>query len=211
MKYCKSKRGYFYKVVGDKNTRISMEEYKAGCKKLAMKGGFTEDGNVEPNDFDIYANFNSNQSKYQNELPDSRKISILYNRNGIPHVFFGQNEKTSKYKYVMFYNSANNKIIIKILDNDQVLNITKDRRFIFINNNDYIISAPILLNLCHKFLVEYERNKTDKMKIIYDYLKDKFIKLMDKYPTLFLNKSGQSTPYSNISNEVMRKFKSNTE
>ena len=42
MKYCKSKRGYFYKVVGDKKTRISIEEYNAGCKKHAMKGGFDD-------------------------------------------------------------------------------------------------------------------------------------------------------------------------
>jgi len=42
MKYCKSKRGYFYKVVGDKKTRISIEEYNAGCKKYAMKGGFDD-------------------------------------------------------------------------------------------------------------------------------------------------------------------------
>ena len=55
MKYYKSKSGYFYKVVGDKKTRISMEEYKAGCKKKAMKGGFTEEGNVQANDFDIMA------------------------------------------------------------------------------------------------------------------------------------------------------------
>jgi hypothetical protein len=47
MKYCKSKRSYFYKVVGDKKTRISIEEYKRN-----MKGGTVEsDGKLEKLDF----------------------------------------------------------------------------------------------------------------------------------------------------------------
>jgi hypothetical protein len=48
MKYYKSKRSYFYKVVGDKKTRISIEEYKRN-----MKGGTVEsDGKLENSDFE---------------------------------------------------------------------------------------------------------------------------------------------------------------
>jgi hypothetical protein len=43
MKYYKSKRGYFYKIVGDKKIRISIQEYKS-----KMKGGTVEsDRNLE--------------------------------------------------------------------------------------------------------------------------------------------------------------------
>ena len=102
MKYYKSKSGYFYKVVGDKKTRISMEEYKARCKKKAMKGGFTEEGNVQANDFDIMAKLN-NGTKKEFELQNMRNkenkdlpCSILFNKNGIPHIFFDYNFSTKK-------------------------------------------------------------------------------------------------------------------
>lgn len=55
MKYYKSKHGYFYKMVGDKKTRISMEEYKS------MKGGLIEsNGILEESDFDIPATLKKN-------------------------------------------------------------------------------------------------------------------------------------------------------
>ena len=69
MKYCKSKCGYFYKVVGDKKTRISMEEYKAGCKKLAMTGGLIY-GSLKLEDFAYNkASFNVN---------DDFPIKVIY-------------------------------------------------------------------------------------------------------------------------------------
>jgi len=95
MKYCKSKCGYFYKVVGDKKTRISMEEYKAGCKKRAMKGGFDKFGRIEQSDFELKENKNSQ--------PNENSISIIENIKGIPHVFFGYNKLHQKYTYVMYY------------------------------------------------------------------------------------------------------------
>lgn len=50
MKY-KSKRGYFYKMVGDKKIRISIKEYKS------IKGGTVkEDGKLEMSDFDKNSN-----------------------------------------------------------------------------------------------------------------------------------------------------------
>ena len=46
MKYYKSKRGYFYKIIGDKKIRISIEEYKS------MKGGkLEEDGILDYTNF----------------------------------------------------------------------------------------------------------------------------------------------------------------
>jgi hypothetical protein len=206
MKYCKSKRGYFYKVVGDKKTRISMDEYKAGFKKLAMKGGFTEDGNVEPNDFDIYANFNSNPSKYEKELPDSSQISILYNRNGIPYVFFDQNHETNKYRYVMFYNESDGKIpyIIKeIKKNGTILDVElrEDGR--------YRIADTKILFLCNKILEEYEKNKskrTEEMKKIVVYLHKLLYNILTKNRYAFCTVNGSSSPYKVLADEVMRKF-----
>ena len=102
MKYCKSKCGYFYKVVGDKKIRISIEEYKAKSKKHSMKGGTIQnDGELEASDFDFYAN--SNTRKYENELPESSNtiespISIMKNKNDIPHVFFYYLPNNGKYR-----------------------------------------------------------------------------------------------------------------
>ena len=69
MNYCKSKRGYFYKVVGDKKTRISMEEYNAGCKKLAMKGGLIYDS-LKLEDFA----YNNKNSSVNDDFP----IKVIY-------------------------------------------------------------------------------------------------------------------------------------
>ena len=111
MKYCKSKRSYFYKVVGDKKTRISMEEYKS------MKGGKLEaNGILEESDFDIPIKlkklvFNNNVI----ELHNSFKIDFsnipepkILRKAGLshePYIFFGYNPLTGKYRYV-FYNDT---------------------------------------------------------------------------------------------------------
>ena len=48
--YYKSKRGYFYKIVGDKKIRISIEEYKMKCNK---GGNVQNNGELEKSDFEI--------------------------------------------------------------------------------------------------------------------------------------------------------------
>lgn len=121
MKYCKSKCGYFYKVVGDKKTRISMEEYKS------MKGGkLEENGILEESDFDIPTKlkklvFNNNVIELHNSfkldfsnIPEPkilRKAGLSHE----PYIFFGYNPSTGKYRYV-FYNDTRwfkkNEIII---------------------------------------------------------------------------------------------------
>ena len=164
MKYCKSKRGYFYKVVGDKKTRISIEEYKAGCKKQAMKGGFDEFGRIEQSDFKLKEN--------KNTEPDENSISIIKNIHGIPHVFFGYEKRIEKYRYVMYYldklngNSIHPIIVQKLEDDGRI-----SQPFSHIKQEILRIPAPILLHLCYEFIHHYNtRNKSRGMKIIYEYL-----------------------------------------
>jgi hypothetical protein len=171
MKYCKSKRGYFYKVVGDKKTRISMEEYKAGCKKRAMKGGFDRFGKIQQSDFEL--------KKNKNTEPHENQISIIQNTKGIPHVFFGYDKSIGKYRYVMYYfdTLSNNPRAIppvfffnKLEDDGRI-----SEPHLLINNKDldeFHISAPILLHLYYEFFHHYNTgNKSEEIKIIYDYLK----------------------------------------
>jgi len=166
MKYCKSKRGYFYKVVGDKKTRISMEEYKAGCKKRAMKGGFDKFGRIEQCDFELEEN--------KNTEPDENQISIIRNIHGIPHVFFGYDKRIKKYRYVMYYfdklngNSISPIIKVEKLQDNGLIS----QPFSHITQKILHIPSPILLNLFYGFLHYYTRNKSKEMKIIYDYLRN---------------------------------------
>jgi hypothetical protein len=204
MKYCKSKCGYFYKVVGDKKTRISMEEYKAGCKKRAMKGGFTEDGNVEPNDFKIEynkRNVNKNDSSY---FP----ILILFNRDRIPHVFFDYNKSTKRYNYVIYYaTNGNNLLVIKKIDNHGTISEVD----LIGGNGLFKINDRTILLLCNEFLKKYEElTRTDQMTNMYNLLKQYFFNLMTKYPEIFKKSTGSSnTPYRIMAEEILSKFQRN--
>ena len=131
MKYCKSKRSYFYKVVGDKKTRISMEEYKS------MKGGKLEaNGELDKTNFSQIIEIPSRRVRNNNEnsielqeitrenvknnnidfsnIPEP-KIMIQKGFRKEPYIFFGYNPLTGKYRYV-FYNDTrwfkHNEIII---------------------------------------------------------------------------------------------------
>lgn len=176
MKYCKSKRGYFYKVVGDKKTRISMEEYKAGCKKHAMKGGFDKFGRIEQSDFELKEN--------KNTKPDENSISIIKNINGIPHVFFGYNKRAGKYIYVMYYvdklkgNSIPPIIRVQKLQDDGLIS----EPFSHTTQEILRIPAPILLHLSYEFLNDYTRNKSKGMRIIYDYLRNDVLQRLRHIP-----------------------------
>lgn len=176
MKYCKSKRGYFYKVVGDKKIRISMDEYKAGCKKRAMKGGFDKFGRIEQSDFELKEN--------KNTKPDENSISIIKNIHGIPHVFFGYEKRIEKYRYVMYYfdklkgNSIPPIIKVERLQDDGLIS----QPFSHINQEILRIPAPILLHLSYEFLHDYIRNKSKGMRIIYDYLRNDVLRKLRRIP-----------------------------
>ena len=71
MKYYKSKRGYFYKIVGDKKIRISIQEYKS-----KMKGGTVEsDGNLEKSDFEKRRGTSYSSNSAYHGLPSYTKIT----------------------------------------------------------------------------------------------------------------------------------------
>jgi hypothetical protein len=170
MKYCKSKRGYFYKVVGDKKTRISMEEYKAGCKKRAMKGGkLVSDGQLERSNFDLdsgYSNFNEITEYTPIIRSKDNPISVMYNNQHIPYVFFGYNRKIGKFIYVMYYNGKN--FVFQKLG-DFVGDIST------LNIKD--IDLNILLNLRDKFKKNwYNKNTTnEEIQRILDYLNENIL------------------------------------
>jgi len=178
MKYCKSKRGYFYKVVGDKKTRISMEEYKVGCKKRAMKGGFDKFGRIEQSDFKL--------KEKKNTESDENQISIIRNIHDIPHVFFGYDKRIEKYRYVMYYFDKNKIlgksippiITVQRLEDDGLIS----QPFSSINQEILRIPARILLNLSYEFLHDYTRNKSKGMKIIYDYLRNDVLRRLRHIP-----------------------------
>ena len=211
MKYYKSKSGYFYKVIGDKKTRISMEEYKAGCKKRAMKGGFTEEGKVESRDFDIeerngdtirrLINNHKNKPLYFPNL-------ILFNKNGIPHIFFDYNFSTGRYNFVIYYvqNNEINKLVIKKIDKDG--NISEVGLF---HNGLFKMQDRMILLLCNEFLQKYnESNNNEQMTNMYNLLKTYFTKFMENKPDAFKNKNGLSnTPYQILAEEILAKFQSN--
>ena len=211
MKYYKSKSGYFYKVVGDKKTRISMEEYKAGCKKRAMKGGFTEEGKVESRDFDIeerngdtirrLINNHKNKPLYFPNL-------ILFNKNGIPHIFFDYNFSTGRYNFVIYYvqNNEINKLVIKKIDKDG--NISEVGLF---DSGLFIMQPRMILLLCNEFLQKYnESNNNEQMTNMYNLLKTYFTKFMENKPNAFKNITGSSnTPYQRLAQEILAKFQSN--
>jgi len=170
MKYCKSKRGYFYKVVGDKKIRISMEEYKAGCKKQAMKGGnLILDGQLETSNFDFdstYSNFNEITEHTPRIRSKDNPISVMYSKNKIPYVFFGYNRRIGRFRYVMYYDG---------------------KTFVFKELGDFVgeIKSPnikdidlnILLNLRDKFKKNwYNKNTTnEEIQRILDYLNENIL------------------------------------
>ena len=216
MKYYKSKRGYFYKVVGDKKTRISMEEYKAGCKKRVMKGGFTKEGNVESRDFDIIAKLNNGNKKefelqnMSNMTKKDLQISIRFNKNGIPHIFLDYNLSTGRYNlstgrynFVIYYvqNNKKNKLVIKKINEDG--NISE----VELEN----IGRLKMLLLCNEFLQKYqESNQTKQMINMYNLLKTYFTKFMENKPDAFKNIRGSSnSPYHQLAEKILEKFRSN--
>ena len=189
MKYYKSKRGYFYKMVGDKKTRISMEEYKS------MKGGSIEsNGILEENDFDIPTTLKKNGLIFNNkrkviELQNSFNIDFckipepkILRKAGLshePYIFFGYNPITGKYRYV-FYNDTrwfkHNVIIITNNANmsykkEVICKTLKDSR-IFKIDHSFITTTIGLKYLVHLYLFLLNKRKTepDFMERLFTYL-----------------------------------------
>ena len=114
----------------------------------------------------------------------------------------------------MYYDDRHN-IIIKELNKDsgKVSDISDNNASKMVgkkNDDEYRIASPVLLNLCDKFLIMYEQSKTEQMKIIYDYLKQKFEKLISRYPDSFKNiKGSYNSPFGKIFLQVKEKFNSN--
>ena len=76
MKYYKSKRGYFYKIIGDKKIRISIEEYKMKCKKGAIKGGtIQKNGKLEISDFQVNVSGQPEKFTRLHQLQKSQSIN----------------------------------------------------------------------------------------------------------------------------------------
>jgi hypothetical protein len=189
MKYYKSKRGYFYKMVGDKKTRISIEEYKS------MKGGHIEsNGILEENDFlqKITIPRHFPRKKINNEIelqsieevkdnssiPEPkimREAGLLSNE---PYIFFGYNPKTGKYRYVFYndtrfeflypklaintYRSYKKSVICKELNNDGGINELSHEKIRQIPINDL---AKLFL-----FLLKKREHEPDFMNRLFTYL-----------------------------------------
>jgi hypothetical protein len=188
MKYYKSKRGYFYKMVGDKKTRISIEEYKS------MKGGLIEsNGILEENDFDIPKTLKKNGLIFNNkhkviELQNSFNINFcmipepkILRKAGLshePYIFFGYNPITGKYRYV-FYNDTrwfkHNEIIIPNNANmsykkEVICKTLIDSRIIEINHSR--ITTIRLKYLVHLYLFLLNKRETEPyfMERLFTYL-----------------------------------------
>ena len=119
MKYYKSKRGYFYKIIGDKKIRISIEEYKIKCKKSVIKGGTVQkNGKLEKSDFEFNSSKfrrlnNIRTSELTNDILKSIRLKVIrkpwYSGNE-PVIFFGGNSY-SYFSYACYNDSIFSKKI----------------------------------------------------------------------------------------------------
>lgn len=191
MKYCKSKRGYFYKFVSDKKIRISIKEYKY------MKGGkLEENGKLDKTNFSqkiIIPRHVRNNNENLIELQQMTIKNIKNNNIDInniiepkimrqkgfrkePYIFFGFNQNTNKYRYV-FYNdlswfskteiSLNNityekEVICKKLNDDNTI--------VELDHFDIIKIPLIFLSHLFIFLSKKRIENENFMERIFDYL-----------------------------------------
>jgi hypothetical protein len=197
MKYCKSKHGYFYKVVGDKKTRISMEEYKAGCKKRAMKGGtLRRNGKLEDTDFlgknrnNIVPkqNFNVEQNsnmgvELQNMNPNNvgkykptnshKPIKLMIQKGtGKTFLFFGYNPETETYHYVCYNNPDASKLDNNLIKCKKlVIHENGSSKIVELFHMEFLnIDIKELIVLCYHFLKIRQKNH-GFMNKLYEYLR----------------------------------------
>ncbi len=165
MKYYKSKCGYFYKIVGDKKIRISIQEYKS-----KMKGGTVKsDGNLESSDFEKrrdseYRGLPESYGEIIQEMLDKIVLKVLIKPFFLgwePVIFFGINGNYFKYACYYEFENFSNKIIFKdIIDN--TTNISE-------------IDIKYLIELFWGLVNIRKKNKTFMDKL-YNYLREYFLK-----------------------------------
>jgi hypothetical protein len=161
MKYYKSKRGYFYKIIGDKKIRISIEEYKS------MKGGTVEsDGKIEISDF------KKGNGQFTGIPRLQAKISLKQLRNvflkvlrkpffllGEPVIFFGLNGGDFEYACYNIIEGFSKKIV-----------------FVYKNTKSVEINLIPIENLIELFwgLVNIRTKDKTFMNTLYDTLRTYF-------------------------------------
>jgi hypothetical protein len=214
MKYYKSKRGYFYKVVGDKKTRISIEEYKS------MKGGKLEaNGELDKTNFSQIIEIPSRRVRNNNEnsieLQEMKRENVKNNNIDInsipepkimrqkgfrkePYIFFGFNPNTKKYRYV-FYNDLSWFSKKEIIPSN---NITNEKKVICkkLKDNDEIVeikhiditNIPLkILSHLFIFLLKKRKENEDFMERLFNYLYNVI------YHKITKSKNEQLTYYNN--------------
>jgi hypothetical protein len=185
MKYYKSKRGYFYKIVGNKKIRISIEEYNAKTKKKIMKGGIIKnDGELEAIDFHKSFEYKT----LTDILPASRsKITIEYLKrinlkvemdpwflgNG-PWIIFGSDNPQSDSFLFACHNIGIN-LFKKVIFFENP-GISKKEKKIDIDN----IDIKYLIELFWGLVNIRENKKPNFMNTLYDTLRIYFTKNIDE-------------------------------
>ena len=175
MKYYKSKCGYFYKIVGDKKIRISIEEYKS------MKGGTVEsDGKIEESDFEkgnkpfigiprLQIDKISLEQLSNVSLKVLRKPFFLL---GEPVIFFGLNNNNFEYACYNMIEGFSKKIVF----------VDKYTKSVNINN----ISIKFLIELFWGLVNIQKKDKTF-MNTLYDTLRTYFSNNIQKLQTVVDN------------------------
>jgi hypothetical protein len=189
MKHYKSKRGYFYKMVGDKKTRISIEEYKS------MKGGkLKENGILDKENF-FPKNIPSRHVRKNNEsLIELQPLNNVNNnidfsnipepkimrQKGFrkePYIFFGYNPSTGKYRYV-FYNDlrwfSNTVVSVNEITFEKQVICKKlyKNNIIELTNNQIMNDIPLkILSHLFIFLVNKRKKNENFMERLFDYLR----------------------------------------
>lgn len=167
MKYYKSKRGYFYKIIGDKKIRISIQEYK-----LKMKGGTVEsDGNLEKSDFlkeNPYYGLPERYSEITQEMLYNIRLKVLRKPFYLlrePVIFFGIDGNYFKYACYYEYENFSKKIIFKDA-NDKTIRISE-------------INIKYLIELFWGLVNIRKKDKTF-MNTLYDTLRTYFSNNIEK-------------------------------
>ena len=232
MKY-KSKRGYFYKIVGNKKIRISIEEYKS------MKGGTVkEDGELEVSDFEKDSKYqtltdirHSSLGKIKTDELNEIRLKVINNPwflGNEPVLIFGSNNTTPNYflfachnirinlfkKVVFFKNKVTTVEEIKTIDNIDILylielfwglvNIRKNKKPNFMTTLYDTLMNYFSLDTNIKKLTQLLESSDDIRKMI----KTIKVKKSQRISKDFQNRSvnGKSISKLNIKNSI-NKFK----
>lgn len=177
MKYYKSKCGYFYKIVGDKKIRISIQEYKS-----KMKGGTVKNnGILERSDFNkenIYCGlpviYNTKITQYMLDRIILKVIEKPFFLGYEPVIFFGIDGKFFKYACYYEFENFSKKIIFKDM-NIYTTTISK-------------IDIKYLIELFWGLVNIRKKDKTF-MNTLYNYLSEYFLINIQKLRLNILNQN----------------------